>query len=129
MKEKTMENKEFFNKHKCYCIALLNQKGIQEMEEYQFDEYTENMFVETLTYNEAESIYMDIFNNFNEKFDLLIDFFEEEDLPSEKLSAAEEIVSAFLKTDITDEQKSAAEKVLRVIQKAIECSTYVCFEF
>ena len=61
------------------------------------------MFVETLTYNEAESIYMDIFNKFNEKFDLLIDFFEEEDLP--------------------------AEKVLRVIQKAIECGTYVCFEF
>lgn len=99
------------------------------MEEYQFDEYTENMFIETLTYNEAESIYMDIFNKFNEKFDLLIDFFEEEDLPAEKLSKTEKITSDFLKTNITDEQKCAAEKVLRVIQKAIECGTYVCFEF
>ena len=124
-----MENKDIFDTHKCYCIALLNQKGIQEMEEYQFDEYTENMFVETLTYNEAESIYMDIFNKFNEKFDLLIDFFEEEDLPAEKLSEAEKITSDFLKTNITDEQKFAAEKVLGVIQKAIECGTYVCFEF
>ena len=112
-----MESKEIFNNHKCYCIALLNQKGIQEMEEYQFDEYTENMFIETLTYNEAESIYMDIFNKFNEKFDLLIDFFEEEDLPAEKLSKTEKITSDFLKTNITDEQKCAAEKVLRVIQK------------
>ncbi|MBP3741436.1 MAG: hypothetical protein J6J00_00475 [Treponema sp.] len=124
-----MESKEIFNNHKCYCIALLNQKGIQEMEEYQFDEYTENMFVETLTYNEAESIYMDIFNKFNEKFDLLIDFLEEEDLPAEKLSEAEKITSDFVKTNITDEQKCAAENVLRVIQKAIECGTYVCFEF
>ena len=124
-----MENKEIFDNHICNCIAFINQKGIQEMEEYQFDEYTENMFVETLTYNEAESIYMDIFNKFNEKFDLLIDFFEEEDLPAEKLSEAEKIISDFLKTEITDEQKCAAEKVLRVIQKAIECGTYVCFEF
>ena len=124
-----MENKEIFDNHKCYCIALLNQKGIQEIEEYQFDEYTENMFVETLIYNEAESIYMDIFNKFNEKLDLLIDFFEEEDLPAEKLSEAEKITSDFLKNEITDEQKCAAEKVLRVIQKAIECGTYVCFEF
>lgn len=124
-----MENKDFFDNHKCNCIAFLNQKGIQEMEEYQFDEYTENMFVETLSYNEAESIYMDIFNNFNKKFDLLIDFFEEEDLPAAKLYEAEKITSDFLKTEITDEQKCAAEKVLRVIQKAIECGTYVCFEF
>lgn len=124
-----MENNEIFDKHKCYCIALLNQKGIQEMEEYQFDEYTENMFVETLTYKEEESIYMDVFSKFNEKFELLIDCFEEEELPAEKLSEAEKIVSDFLKTEISDEQKSAAEKVLRVIQKAIECGTYVCFEF
>ena len=124
-----MENKEMFDNHKCNCIAFINQKGIQEMEEYQFDEYTENMFVETLSYTEAEAIYMDIFNKFNEKFDLLIDFFEEEDLPAEKLSEAEKITADFLKTNITDEQKCAAEKVLRVIQKAIECGTYVCFEF
>ena len=124
-----MENKRVFENHKCNCIAFLNQKGIQEMEEYQFDEYTENMFVETLAYKEAESIYMDVFNKFNEKFDLLIDFFEEEDLPAEKLDDAGKIISEFLKTEITDEQKSAAEKVLRVIQKAIECNTYVCFEF
>lgn len=87
------------------------------------------MFVETLSYKDAEAIYLDIFNKFNEKFGLLIDCFEEEDLPADKLSEAEKIVSDFLKTEITDEQKSAAEKVLRVIQKAIECGTYVCFEF
>lgn len=60
---------------------------------------------------------------------MLIDCFEEEELPAEKLSEAGKIVSDFLKTEISDEQKSAAEKVLRVIQKAIECGTYVCFEF
>ena len=124
-----MSSEELFNNHKCNCIAFLNQKGIQEMEEYQFDEYTENMYVEILTYKEEESIYMDVFNKFNEKFDLLIDCFEEEDLPAEKLSEAEKITSDFLKTEITDEQKCAAEKVLCVIQKAIECGTYVCFEF
>ena len=123
------KNKQIFKNHKCNCIALLNQNGIQEMEEYQFETYTENMYVETLTYKEAESIYMQIFNEFNSKFDLLIDYFEEEDLTSEKLSDAEKIVSDFLKTEISTEQKSAAEKILRVIQKAIECKTYVCFEF
>ena len=124
-----MENKQIFENHKCNCVAFLNQKGIQEMEEYQFENYTENMYVETLSYKEAESIYMQIFNEFNTKFDLLIDYFEEEDLPSEKLSNAEKIVSDFLKTEISAEQKSAAKKILRVIQKAIECKTYVCFEF
>ncbi len=124
-----MDDNRIFDNHKCNCITFLNQKGIQEMEEYQFDKYTENMFVETLTYKEAESIYMDVFNMFNEKFDLLIDFFEEEDLPAEKLNEAAESISDFLKTEITIEQKLASEKVLRVIKKAIECNTYVCFEF
>ena len=124
-----MENKEIFDNHKCNCIAFLNQKGIQEMEEYQFENYTENMYVETLSYKEAESIYMQIFNEFNTKFDLLIDYFEEEDLPSEELADAETIVTDFLKSEITEEQKAAAEKVLHVIQKASECKTYVCFEF
>ncbi len=40
-----MESKEIFDNLKCNCITFLNYKGIQKMEEYQFDEYTENMFV------------------------------------------------------------------------------------
>lgn len=124
-----MENKEFFENHKCNCISFLNQVGVQEMEEYQFDKYTENMIVETLSYKEAESIYLPIFNQFNERFDLLIDFFEEEDLISEKLSDAKSIVCDFLNSEISDEQRIAAEKVLHVIQTAIDNNTYVVFEF
>ena len=42
---------------------------------------------------------------------------------------AKSVVEDFLKNEITESQKNAAEKVLRVIQKAIDCKTYVCFEF
>jgi len=124
-----MENNEIFENHKCNCISFLNQTGVQEMEEYQFDKYTENMCVESLSYKEAESIYLPIFNQFNEKFGLLIDFFEEEDLPPEKLNEAKFIICDFLKSEISEEQKIAAEKVLRVIQNAIDNNTYVVFEF
>lgn len=124
-----MENKEIFENHKCNCISFLNQTGVREMEEYQFNEYTENMFVEVLSYKEVESIYLPIFNKFNEKFELLIDFFEEEDLPAEKLIDAKTIICNFLDSDITEEQKISAEKVLCVIQTAIDNNTYVVFEF
>ena len=120
---------DFLENHICYCIALLNEKGVQEMEEYQFDDYTENMYVERLSYKEAESIFRGVFDKINEKCDLFIGFFEEEDLPSKKLEEAKSVVEEFLKNEITEPQKNAAEKVLRVIQKAIDCKTYVCFEF
>jgi len=115
--------------HSCFCITFLNEEGVKEMQEYQFDNYTENMFVQELSYEEANSIYLSILDKFNQDLGLLIDFFEEEDLPNEKLDSAKKILDVFLAGEITEIQKKAALKIKTVIEKAIETKTYVCFEF
>lgn len=115
--------------HSCFCITFLNEEGVKEMQEYQFDNYTENMFVQELSYEEANSIYLSILDKFNQDLGLLIDFFEEEDLPNEKLDSAKKILDIFLAGEITEIQKKAALKIKTVIEKAIETKTYVCFEF
>lgn len=115
--------------HSCYCITFLNKEGEKEMQESQFENYTDNMYVEELSYEEANSIYLPLLDKFNQKFNLLIDFFEEEDLPKADLKDAKKIIEEFMGGKLTEIQKKAASKIIKVIQIAIEKNTYVCFEF
>lgn len=103
-----------FEKHICHCSTYQNKKEV--------------MYTEQLTYDEVESIFSDVIVKINEKCDVLIDYFEEEELPESMLGEARKILEAFIGTSITDTQKAAAEKILRVIEMASTNKKNVCFD-
>lgn len=121
--------KNILNDHHCFCIVPLNEKGVYEIEHSQYSDFTQNMYVEDLTLSEAESVYMSVISKFNDEFDLLIGYFEEETLPNKNLDRAIEIVEEVQKTAETDLVKSASNKFLSALRKAKECGTYVELDF
>lgn len=120
---------DIINDHHCFCVVPLNEKGVYEIEYSQYSDFTQNMHVEDLTLSETESVYMSVISKFNDEFDLLIGYFEEETLPNKDLDRAIEIVEGAQKNAETDLEKSATSKFLAALKKAKECGTYVELDF
>lgn len=113
----------------CNCIAILDKEEFDESYWYDSLDCYKGMYIESFLYDEMHSIYLPIWYKFNKEFNLMIDYCEEEILPNKHLKRAKEILVEFLKGNITQVQRATAEKVLRVVQKAIDCDTFVEFEF
>ena len=88
-------------------VAILNEEGMQE-KNTAFQDFTENMQVETLTLEETEYLMKTVFKALYEEFELLIDFYEEEEIPTRCLSRTLELAASALENASTDSEKTAS---------------------
>lgn len=105
-------------------VAILNEKGMQE-KEFAFEDFSENMYVESLTYAETEFLFKTVFNPLFNEYQLLIDYYEEEEIPNKCLARTLELANKAEKTAKSEVEKSAAEKMLKIAQKAVDCGTCI----
>ena len=105
-------------------VAILNDKGMKE-KEISFEDFTENMYVESLSYEETSFLMKNIFQTLFEEFGLLIDYYEEEEIPNRCLSRTLELAKNAEQIAVSEKEKSAVAKMLNVVNKSIECNTCV----
>lgn len=88
----------------------------------------ETEFYSELIMGKKSEFLFSIYSVFNRKLDLLIDEFEEEKIPFEKLEPARRITEFIMQQEIDEEKRGWAKHLVEIIQKAIDCKTCVWIE-
>ena len=111
----------------CYLNVPLNKLG--EWEYSQTQTGWSNVYSGVLSWEEFNLLF-DVFYAWNEKFDLLIDIFEEETLPADRTREAMAILERYIaKRNDVPAFVSAANKLKEALQKAIEAQTPLFLDF
>lgn len=106
-------------KDKYIIVVPINEKGAYELN-YPAYGYTENMIIEEFDFKESNFLDASIFSQFNEEFNMLIDFYESESLSKEHYSRAVKIAEEFKNKVRTDWELAALNKVVKCLKTAIE---------
>ena len=112
---------------KCYLNVPLNDAGLIEHDSD--DPVWNNVFTAELSHDDYNKLFC-VFNDWNDKFNILIDIFEEETLDPENAQEAMEILKRHIekKSDNLD-FLSAAEKLKSALEKAIEVKMPLFLDF
>ena len=99
-----------------HIILPLNSKGIEEIEYCIYDSPNTQDYV--MPDNEFNYVYPNISEKFNREFDTLLDDYEDEVIPCEKLGGFRKML---------DDQK--APVLCEALERAIELKMPLCFEW
>ena len=86
-------------------------------------------FVQFKMYEKENETLWDIYSAFNEKLETLIDHYEDEELPADKVAAAIAIAESFRNGKTGELEKAAFEKLMQALHKAKEMGKPVYFWF
>ena len=112
---------------KCFLNVPLNSTGMLEYETN--DPVWNNVFTVELSDIEYERL-NSVFNDWNDKFDILIDIFEEETLNQENAQEAMEILERHIEKNCGNQDfLNAAEKLKSALEKAIEVKMPLFLDF
>lgn len=113
---------------RCCLNVPLNEQGIKERESFAETDWP-NVFNITFTWDQYDLL-DPIFLDWNDEFDLLIDFCESEKLPAEKTREAVEILELHMR-EREDEPKfiEAAEILKTALLKAIKLNMPLYLDF
>ena len=93
-----------------------------------YRESHEEEFFQELFVGAKADFHFGIYRIFNQKLDLLIDEFEEEKIPLEKLEPAKQIAESIMQQQTDEEKREWTQHLVNIIQKAIDCKTCVWIE-
>ena len=112
---------------KCYLNVPLNSTGMLEYETN--DPVWNNVF--TIELSDIEYELLDrVFNDWNHKFHIIIDIFEEETLNPENAQEAMEILKRHIEKNSNNQDfLNAAEKLKSALEKAIEVNMPLFLDF
>ena len=88
----------------------------------------EEEFYREIIMGKKSIFYFDAYRIFNRKLDLLIDSYEEEKIPFEKLEPAKQIAESIMQQQTDEEKREWTQHLINIIQKAIDCKTCVWIE-
>lgn len=111
--------------HKCWFMVPINEAGLHAVE-YPGEYAPENFFEVALVLEEL-NVVEPVLNDMNDKFGILIDYCEEEDLPAEHAAEALRMVLAFRDGIVDEEKRRIVEKILPVFEKAATTGMPVVF--
>ena len=112
---------------KCFLNVPLNDAGMLEYDNN--DPEWNNVFTVELSHDDYDKLFY-VFNDWNDKFDILIDIFEEETLNPENAQEAMEILKRhFEKNSGNQDFLNAAEKLKSALEKAIEVKMPLFLDF
>lgn len=111
---------------KCFLNVPLNSQGIEEHNS--FNEEWNNIFTVELSEKEYYILSV-VFDEWNEKFDIIIDIFEEETLEIANEEEALEILNKHISNNSNKEFVSVANKLKVALQKAISVQMPLYFDF
>lgn len=111
---------------KCFLNVPLNEEGIKEHDN--FDEDMKNIFTIELS-EEEYGMLSDVFYEFNQNFNIIIDIFEEETLEPHNIDTAIKIAKKHLSNDKNSAFNISCEKLLNALLKAKELDKPVYFDF
>ena len=112
---------------KCFLNVPLNEKGIEEHDT--FDPDMPNVFTVILSDDEYYAIDNVVFTEWNKKFNIIIDIFEEETLEAEHTREAMEILDKHISESNDSQFLSAAGKLNEALAKAVELSMPLYLDF
>ena len=111
----------------CFLNVPLNDAGLIEHDSDNPE--WNNVFTVELSVDEYERL-NSVFNDWNDKFDILIDIFEEETLNPENGQEAMEILERHIEKNCGNQDfLNAAEKLKRALEKAIEVKMPLFLDF
>ena len=112
---------------KCFLNVPLNDAGMLEYDNN--DPEWNNVFTVELTHVEYHILWR-VFNDWNDKFDILIDIFEEETLNPENAQEAMVILERHIEKNSGNQDfLNAAEKLKSALEKAIEVNMPLFLDF
>ena len=112
---------------KIYYIQVpLNAEGLKELDSC--DEELKNVQTFELSELETDNL-MDLFHKFNSSFDLLIDRYENERLPSNNVSNALVIANDYLKIMKHSLEINATRRVIEALNLAEKLNMPIDFDF
>ncbi len=111
----------------CFLNVPLNDAGLIEHDSDNPE--WNNVFTVELSVDEYERL-NSVFNDWNDKFDILIDIFEEETLNPENAQEAMEILERHMEKNSGNQDfLNAAEKLKNALEKAIEVKMPLFLDF
>ena len=112
---------------KCFLNVPLNNFGLIEYDSD--DPEWNNVFTVELSHDDYDKLFY-VFNDWNDKFDILIDIFEEETLNPENAQEAMEILERHIEKNSGNQDfLNAAEKLKTALEKAIEVKMPLFLDF
>jgi len=116
------------NEGKKYDIAVvLSAAGCESIDELEMP-FEEIKFESTYINDREYDLLFDLFGEFNKAFDIIIDSYEEEEIPASGISSAIELTVKFL-TSSAGERRRAAQKLLTALMRAKEISAPILLAF
>lgn len=114
------------NNKKCFLNVPLNEIGMKEHENFDIDMH--NVYTIILTETEYDLL-DDVFDDWNNKFNILIDIFEEETLSANNTYEAMEILKQHISKNKNPHFLSAAKKLNQALSKSIEVNMPLFLDF
>lgn len=111
---------------KCFLNVPLNKEGVEEHDSF-YEEWR-NVFTVELSEKEYSTL-SDIFDEWNQKFDIIIDIFEEETLENNNEEEAMRILNKYISNSSNAEFVAAANKLKIALQKAINVQMPLYLDF
>jgi len=110
---------------KCYLNVPLNETGIQD---HEYDTDMSNIYTVTLDTKEYDLL-SDVFHEWNQKFDIIIDIFEDETLNAASCSEAMIILDNHINQNNNEDFRKAAQKLKLALSKAIQLNMPLFLDF
>ncbi len=103
----------------------LNETGILELKQC-VEVETENLKI--YKFSPEEYFYLEskkYFDFLNSECSCIIDLFEDEDIPNDKLNSALEITNILINQSTDEKFIELAKKFIKIFELAIKCNTYI----
>ena len=111
--------------HKCWFMVPVNESGHHAVKDS--GEYNDDDFFKVFLVREELEVVNPVLSDINDKFGLLIDYCEEDELPGEHAGEALEMVRNF-RDGLADESKRRiVDKILPVFEMAASTGSPVAF--